>query len=99
MFDDGADFLSLLSNPLRFEILLLMADAGDAGMTVGQLVTSTGAKQPTISQQLTALFLSGFVERERKAQQVTYRLKVDAFRSIIAALSGAFKDAKFSAAA
>ncbi len=65
------DFIAHFSNPLRLRILCILSLKG---ASVNELVAATGARQPTVSQQLNLLRLSGIVSRTRMGNRSHYEL-------------------------
>jgi len=65
------DFIAHFSNPLRLRILCELS-RGEASVT--ELVEATGARQPTVSQQLNLLRLSGIVSRNRDGNRSLYAI-------------------------
>lgn len=63
--------LRSLANENRLVILCLLA-AGE--VSVGQLEAMTGARQPTVSQQLARLRADGLVESRREGKVIYYTL-------------------------
>ena len=66
-----AEILKTLANPLRIEILHLLADGP---REVGRLARLIGVSQPNVSQHLAVLRTAGLVEAERDGREVRYRL-------------------------
>jgi DNA-binding transcriptional ArsR family regulator len=66
-----AGILKALANPIRLEILHLLAD-GAAG--VGSLAAQLSLSQPNVSQHLAVLRSTGLVEVERGGREAGYRL-------------------------
>ena len=65
------DYISHFANPIRLRIICELA-YGEASVT--ELVEATGARQPTVSQYLKTLRLSGIVDRTRDGNRIVYRL-------------------------
>lgn len=65
------DFIAHFANPLRLRILCSLS-VGEA--SVNALVETTGARQPTVSQQLNLLRLAGIVSRTRDGNRNVYQL-------------------------
>ena len=65
------DFIANFANPLRLRILCALSD-GEA--SVGELVELTGARQPTVSQQLNLMRLAGVVSRTRDGNRSLYQI-------------------------
>ncbi len=72
--------LRSLANENRLVILCLLA-AGE--VSVGQLEATTGARQPTVSQQLARLRADGLVESRREGKVIYYTLADPKVRRIL----------------
>ncbi|SDN07235.1 ArsR family transcriptional regulator [Lentzea albidocapillata subsp. violacea] len=79
-----ADVLKVLADPLRAQILQLLA--GEALCTC-HLVEETGAKQTNVSNHLKVLREAGFVDTEPCGRFTYYRLRPDALRRIADSLN------------
>ncbi len=65
------DFVAHFANPLRLQILCVLSDGETS---VSELVELTGARQPTVSQQLNLMRLAGIVSRTRDGNRSLYRI-------------------------
>ena len=79
--------LRSLANENRLVILCLLA-AGE--VSVGQLEAMTGARQPTVSQQLARLRADGLVESRREGKVIYYILVDPKVRRILELLDGIY---------
>ncbi|MEV6712619.1 metalloregulator ArsR/SmtB family transcription factor [Lentzea sp. NPDC051208] len=79
-----ADVLKVLADPLRAQILELLA--GEALCTC-HLVEETGAKQTNVSNHLKVLREAGLVDTEPCGRFTYYRLRPDALRRIAGSLT------------
>lgn len=79
--------LRSLANENRLVILCLLA-AGE--VSVGQLEAMTGARQPTVSQQLARLRADGLVESRREGKVIYYTLANANVRRILELLNGIY---------
>ncbi|PWK89518.1 ArsR family transcriptional regulator [Lentzea atacamensis] len=79
-----ADVLKVLADPLRAQILGLLA--GEALCTC-HIVEETGAKQTNVSNHLKVLRVAGFVDTEPCGRFTYYRLRPDALRQIASSLT------------
>ncbi len=61
----------LLAEPMRLKILHAL---GDAEMSVGELVTATGANQANVSKHLAILLDAGVVSRRKEGLRANYRV-------------------------
>ena len=66
------DFISNFANEVRLKLLCELMLQGE--MTVGALAEATGAKQPTVSQQLKQMRLCGLVSRNPDGNRCLYRI-------------------------
>jgi DNA-binding transcriptional ArsR family regulator len=74
---------------VRLALLHTLA-AGDA--TVGELVTSTGATQPNVSNHLAVLRNAGLVTADRAGRAMRYRLASPQVRDLVKALGAVTGD-------
>lgn len=93
VFERAAEVFALLGTPVRLRILRLLCGSE---MSVGALREALGAAQPSVSQNLAALYRSGVLTRQRKGAQVFYGidpahgpLLCDAVRRMLGAGDGA----------
>ncbi|MBC7680629.1 MAG: winged helix-turn-helix transcriptional regulator [Pseudorhodobacter sp.] len=70
-YDDAAELLKALAHPLR---LLLIHELADGPRCVHELVTTSGAAQPLVSQHLKVLRGARVVTSRRRAREVVYAL-------------------------
>ena len=69
------DVIRLLADPLRAEIVRLLADGPACPC---HLVQDTGATQPNVSNHLRVLRHAGVVEAQRRGRFTFYRLRPEA---------------------
>ena len=69
--DRVAQQFRVLGEPMRLKILQLICVKP---LTVGEIVTATGATQSNISKHLSLLGSAGIITRQKNAQFVYYRL-------------------------
>lgn len=69
--EEASGLLRVLANPDR---LLLLCQMTQGEFCVSDLETSTGIRQPTLSQQLTVLRDEGMVATRREGKQIFYRI-------------------------
>ncbi len=72
--------LRALANENRLMILCLLAEGEKS---VGELETTTGARQPTVSQQLARLRADGLVGSRREGKTIYYSLVDEKARRIL----------------
>jgi DNA-binding transcriptional ArsR family regulator len=85
MFDIG----KALSCRIRLALLHTLT-AGDA--SVGELVASTGATQPNVSNHLAVLREAGLVAAERSGRVMRYRLASPKVRDLVRAIDAVTDD-------
>ncbi len=76
----AAEFLKRLGNPGRMAIV---ARLREGEMTVAEMETELGLRQPSLSQQLADLRAGGIVEARREAKSVRYRLTDDRAKKVV----------------
>ncbi|MGA7245430.1 MAG: metalloregulator ArsR/SmtB family transcription factor [Terracidiphilus sp.] len=69
--DRVAQQFRILGEPMRLKIMQLICVKP---LTVGEIVTATGATQSNISKHLSLLASAGIIVRQKDAQFVYYRL-------------------------
>ncbi len=67
----ACDLMKVLANPDR---LLILCQLSEQEMCVGELETSLGIVQPTLSQQLTVLRNAELVSTRREGKNIYYQL-------------------------
>lgn len=80
-----ATAFSALADPVRLQVLSILAAADAGEVCVCDFVEPLGKSQPTVSHHLKVLSDAGFVHGERRSKWVYYSLD----RSRLAALRGA----------
>lgn len=71
---DAADFLKSLANENR---LLILCHLCEGEMSVSELETALGLRQPTLSQQLARLRADGLVDTKRDGKTIYYSVISD----------------------
>lgn len=84
-FQALTEYFKALSDRLRLEILLVLAEADERN--VSQLAESVDASQPLVSWHLRPLVRAGLVRIRRSGREAYCSLNRDAFRLYEAALS------------
>jgi DNA-binding transcriptional ArsR family regulator len=85
----AAQLLQALGNPSRLSIICLLLDGERSVM---ELEAALGIRQPTLSQQLTALRKAGLIVGRRAFRTVHYRVCDDRAAQIVATLRTMFPD-------
>lgn len=78
--DDANRLLRAMANENRLMILCLLAEGEKS---VGEIEVETGARQPTVSQQLARLRADGLVESRRDGKTIYYSLICENTRQIL----------------
>ena len=82
--------LRSMANENRLMILCLLADGEKS---VGEIETLTGARQPTVSQQLARLRADGIVESRRDGKAIHYSLSCSRTRKLLEELCELYRPA------
>lgn len=82
--------LRSMANENRLMILCLLADGEKS---VGEIETLTGARQPTVSQQLARLRADGIVESRRDGKTIHYSLSCARTRKLLEELCELYRAA------
>lgn len=77
---------SALSQPTRLEVFRLLIQAGPTGMQAGDIATSLGVKQNTMSANLSVLHRAGLVRNQREGRIIRYFVDFDGMRGLLAFL-------------
>jgi DNA-binding transcriptional ArsR family regulator len=85
----ASQLLRTLGNPSRLAIICLLLDGERSVMEVE---AALGIRQPTLSQQLTALRRAGLIEGRRVFRTVYYRVCDERAAQIVATLRTMFPD-------
>jgi len=81
---DAVRGFKALGDPARLHILQLIADGGDDGVCVCELVPHLGLSQPTVSHHLGVLAGAGLVTREKRGTWAYYRSNKPALAALLA---------------
>lgn len=76
----GAELLKAMAHPLRLALLVSMIDGPRC---VHELVDSTGATQPLVSQHLRVLRNADLLERTQRGREVVYAIADDHINHIV----------------
>lgn len=69
--DEATALLKALAHPAR---LMICCKLRDAELSVGEIETQLGIKQPRLSRELSKLRVEGLVETRRESKVIFYRL-------------------------
>ena len=79
-FERGAALLKAMAHPLR---LALLASLVEGPQCVHELVESTGATQPLVSQHLRVLRNADLLERKQRGREAVYAVADDHIKHIV----------------
>ncbi|MEM8620920.1 MAG: metalloregulator ArsR/SmtB family transcription factor [Actinomycetota bacterium] len=85
-----AETLTALADPVRLQILSMIATAPDGEVCACDFVGPIDRSQPTVSHHLKVLATAGVVTTERRGRWIWYRLAPDAHHAIAASLRDVF---------
>lgn len=71
LFEEVADYFSLLSEPTRLKILHAVCEGE---RTVGEIVTHVESTQANVSRQITMLYRAKILSRRKEGTQVFYKV-------------------------
>nr|WP_275432183.1 metalloregulator ArsR/SmtB family transcription factor [Staphylococcus sp. ACRSN] len=77
--EERADFIHVLSNPIRIKILELLKEEA---LTVNQIVMATNISQSSISQHLSSLRGCGLVTSRQEGKHVYYKITNERITSL-----------------
>jgi ArsR family transcriptional regulator len=72
-----AALFRVLSEPVRLQILSLIAAQPQGEVCACELVETLGLSQPTVSHHLKVMYEAGILSRERRGTWIYYRIVVD----------------------
>jgi ArsR family transcriptional regulator, arsenate/arsenite/antimonite-responsive transcriptional repressor len=84
--DDLAGLLKALADPVRLQLVSLIASAPDGEMCTCDLPALVRRSQPTVSHHLSILVASGFLEREQRGKWAWFRIQPERLATLRAAL-------------
>ncbi len=92
--EDVSGLLKLLANPNR---LMIVCRLLDGEISVGDIETELGIKQPTLSRELGRLRDDGVISARRESKVVFYQLSHPHMEKLIKAICGATLDKNYVA--
>lgn len=92
---EAADFLKALGNENR---LLILCHLSEGEMSVSELETALGLRQPTLSQQLARLRSDELVDTRRDGKTIYYSLASDEVRKLLELMYNLFCSTEAKAA-
>lgn len=75
--EEVATALKALADPVRLQLLSLIATAPDGEVCVCDLVEPVGRSQPTVSHHLSVLVDAGLLERDKRGKWAWFRVVPD----------------------
>ncbi len=72
VFEAAAELFSILSTPIRLQVLSSLCDEEK---NVSQLLSEIESSQSNLSQHLNAMYRTGILNRRREATQIFYSVK------------------------
>jgi DNA-binding transcriptional ArsR family regulator len=80
------DAFAALSQPSRLDAFRLLIQAGGAGMSAGEVGDALGARQNTMSTNLSILVRAGLIRSVREGRSIRYFADMDGMRGLLAFL-------------
>lgn len=80
---EALNAFSALSQPTRLDAFRLLVRAGTDGMTAGDIATHLGAKQNTMSANLSVLTQAGLTRNAREGRSIRYFADLDGMRGLL----------------
>jgi len=75
-----------LSQPTRLDVFRLLVKTGQAGLLAGEISSTLGVRQNTMSANLAILLNSGLVRNTREGRSIRYFADMDGVRRLLAYL-------------
>ncbi len=82
-----AALFRVMGEPIRLQILSLIAAQPQQEVCACELVESLGISQPTVSHHLKVMYGAGLLEKERRGTWIYYRIvrsQLDTLRNVLA---------------
>lgn len=86
--DALATRLGAVADPVRLQVLSIIANAPSGEVCACDFVTPLGKSQPTVSHHLKVLAEAGLVKGDKRGRWIWYRLGDDAVNRLAGALGG-----------
>ncbi|WP_317054818.1 MULTISPECIES: ArsR/SmtB family transcription factor [Roseovarius] len=75
--------LQALSHETRLEVFRLLMRAGPEGLAAGDIATTCGVRQNTMSSHLSILTQAGLIVSERDGRTILYRANVGGIQNLL----------------
>jgi len=72
-----------LSQPMRLDTFRLLMRAGPKGMVAGEIATTLGVRQNTLSANLSLLQSAGLIRNQRAGRTIIYSIDLDGTRDLL----------------
>ncbi|WP_375263448.1 ArsR/SmtB family transcription factor [Palleronia sp.] len=84
--ESALEAFAALSQSTRLDVFRLLIKAGEAGMSAGDIGTTLGVRQNTMSANLSILARSGLIRNEREGRSIRYFADMNGVRGLLAFL-------------
>ncbi len=81
--DTAISTLKALAQESRMNVFRLLVRHGSSGMPAGKIAERLTLNQTTLSRHLTMMEQVGLVTRERRAQQIIYKVKFETAQALV----------------
>ncbi|TCD14246.1 ArsR/SmtB family transcription factor [Oricola cellulosilytica] len=82
----AVEALHALAQETRLEVFRLLVRCGNDGMVAGEIASTLGVRQNTMSSNLAVLARAGLVRNERNGREIRYFAEFDGMRALLAYL-------------
>lgn len=72
-----------LSQETRLKVFRLLVQAGEAGLPAGEIAQTLGARQNTLSANLSVLLQAGLVRNRREGRSIRYFADMEGMRGLL----------------
>ncbi|MBU0778728.1 MAG: helix-turn-helix domain-containing protein [Alphaproteobacteria bacterium] len=84
--ENALDAFAALSQATRLDVFRLLIQAGDAGMSAGDISDTLKVRQNTMSANLAILARAGLIRSTREGRSIRYFADMDGMRGLLAFL-------------
>ncbi|MEM6466832.1 MAG: helix-turn-helix domain-containing protein, partial [Pseudomonadota bacterium] len=74
---------SALAQPVRLDVFRLLIKAGASGMQAGEIASTLGVKQNTMSANLSVLHRAGLIRNQREGRVIRYFADFDGTQGLL----------------